>query len=201
MARCVLPVPVPPTKTMFCVQPGSCPHTGTGCALHRLVKWQNRRYPDPWSREIEPGQADNGWRAPVAGPPRPGAVPGASGPQCPPRPPHDLPDRRSDRRLLRKVNSISRLLRNSRKSQLVPFLRGARQQSWGILLLVQDVFAPLAAIASQKGHVSSATDFEDGFFQIEGHDGELLLESELAGGTACLVPVFQLLENMSGDQG
>lgn len=35
----------------------------------------------------------------------------------------------------------------------------------------------------------------------EGHDGELLLEPELAGGTASLVPAFKLLENMSGDQG
>jgi len=65
-----------------------------------------------------------------------------------------------------------RLLRNSGKSLLVLFFRGARQQSWLIFLLVQDVFAPLATFASQRGHVSSATDFEDGFFQIEGHGVE-----------------------------
>lgn len=32
----------------------------------------------------------------------------------------------------------------------------------------------------------------------EGPDGKLLLKPELAGGTASLVPVFKLLENMSG---
>ena len=57
-----------------------------------------------------------------------------------------------------------RLLRNSGKWLLAPFFRVARGQSWLIFLQVQDVFAPLATIASQRGHLSSATDFEDGFF-------------------------------------
>ena len=72
-----------------------------------------------------------------------------------------------------------RLLRNSRKSLLAPFFRIAGQQSWLIFLQVQDVFAPLAAFASQRGHVRSAGDPEDRFFQIEGHGIEQELQFDL----------------------
>ena len=35
----------------------------------------------------------------------------------------------------------------------------------------------------------------------EGHDGELLLETEFARRTASFMPVFKFLKNMSGNQG
>ena len=65
-----------------------------------------------------------------------------------------------------------RPLRNSRKSLLVPFLRVAKRQSWLIFLQAKDVFAPLAAIASQRGHASLTIALEDSLFQIEGHGVE-----------------------------
>ena len=72
-----------------------------------------------------------------------------------------------------------RLLRNARKSLLVPFLRVARQQSWLIFLQAQDVFAPLAVFASQRGHASLTTALEDCLFQIEGHGVEEKFQFDL----------------------
>ena len=37
----------------------------------------------------------------------------------------------------------------------------------------------LATVASQRRHVSSSTDFEDGFFQIEGHGVEEKFQLDL----------------------
>ena len=67
---------------------------------------------------------------------------------------------------------ILRLLRNSLKSQLVPFLSVARRQSWLIFLPIQDGCAQLAAFASQRGHDFLTTALEDCLFQIEGHGVE-----------------------------
>jgi hypothetical protein len=92
-----------------------------------------------------------------------------------------------------------RLLRNSGKSLLVLFFRDARGQSWLIFLQVQDVFAPLAAIVSQRGHVRSAGDPKDRFFQIEGHGIEQELQFDLGqtkvSGSKESVGAFEGTEN------
>jgi len=92
-----------------------------------------------------------------------------------------------------------RLLRNSHKSLLAPFFRFVRRQSWRIFLQVQDVFAPLAAIASQRGHVRSAGDPKDRFFQIEGHGIEQELQFDLVqtkvSGSKESVAAFEGAEN------
>ena len=69
-----------------------------------------------------------------------------------------------------------RPLRNSFKLQFSPFFMFARRQLWLIFLQAgQDVFAPLAAFASQR----SVGDLEDRFFQVEGHGIEQKLQFDL----------------------
>ena len=73
----------------------------------------------------------------------------------------------------------SRLLRNSRKSLLAPFFRVREAAVGADFSPGPGCFAPLAAFASQRGHVRSTGDLEDRLFQIEGHGIEQELQFDL----------------------
>ena len=80
----------------------------------------------------------------------------------------------------RKIGLVLwRPLRNSCKSLLAPFFRFSRRQSQPIFLQAQAALAPVAAFASQRGHVRLAGDPEDRFFQVEGHGIEQELQFDL----------------------